>query len=544
MPTKLKFKENVRDDINKGISIVAAAVSTTMGPKGRNAIIADLVSDPYITKDGVTVAKSIKLEDRFENLGAKLIVRAAMKTAEEAGDGTTTCTVLTNEIYKQGLKYLSAGVNPIQLKKGMDLAVQDVINELKELSLEVKTSDQIKQVATISANNDDDIGELISQAFDAVGHDGVISIDESKTFEDMIEVVNGMQYKRGFMSPHFATDDAKTKADLAKPIIILYNGKIMSVKELLPLLEQLVKTDPQRNILIIADEIEGEALSTLVVNKLRGILNVCAIRTPGFGESKKAILEDIAIVTGGKVIDPELGETLINAQLSDLGSAEKITVTKGSTTIINGGGDPELVKARIKQLYAELDSAPSAYAAENILKRLARLKGGVAIIKLGAVSEVELNEKKDRVDDALSATRAAIDEGIVPGAGTAFLKIMKKLSSKDLSNLSDDQKLGYNLILQSLEKPAAQILENAGLKVDAIIEKILENKIEGFNVLTEEACNLIENGIIDPSKVERVALQNAESIASMLLTADVSIVEFPEESKIAPQDAMNQLQMM
>ena len=542
MPTKIQFNETLRGSIKYGVELVSKAVSVTMGPKGRNAIISEMVGDPYITKDGVTVARSINLQNRYHNLGAKLIVKAASKTAEEAGDGTTTCTVLTNEIYQQGYKYLQAGVNPIQLKQGIDLAVADVISKLKEMTNPVKTDEQIEQVATISANNDPVIGSLIAQAFKAVGRDGVISVDESKTFENEIEVVNGMQYKRGFISPHFATDEAKTTADLERPLVLIYNGKIMHMKEILPILEAVLKTDPKRNILIIADDIEGEAATTLAVNKLRGILNVCAIRSPGFGEAKKEILKDIAVVTGGDVIDPELGVTLEQAQLQHLGSADKIVVTKDTTTIIKGKGTEESVSRRIKQLTAELEAATSSYVAERISERIARLKGGVAILKLGAVSEVELKEKKDRVDDALNATRAAIDEGIVPGAGTAFIKVISNLPEREFK--FKDQKFGYDLILDAVVKPAYQILINAGLKADAIISDLQKGNIEGYNVLTDEEGDLLKMGVIDPVKVERVALQNAASAASMLLTADVGIVDFPESDKITPDQAANEFNML
>ena len=542
MATKIKFKDILRSNIKYGVELVSNAVSVTMGPKGRNAIISELVGDPYITKDGVTVARSINLQNKYHNLGAKLVVKAASKTAEEAGDGTTTCTVLTNEIYQQGYKYLQAGVNPIQLKQGIDSAVLDLTNELKELAKPVSTDAQIEQVATISANNDPIIGKLIAQAFEAVGRDGVISVDESKTFENEIEVVNGMQYKRGFISPHFATDDGKTTADLDKPVILIYNGKIMHMKEILPILEAVLKTDPKRNILIIADDIEGDAATTLAVNKLRGILNVCAIRSPGFGDAKKEILKDIAVVTGGDVIDPELGITLEQAQFQHLGSADKVIVTKDTTTIIKGKGSKESVDRRITQLSAELEGATSSYVAARISERIARLRGGVAILKLGAVSEVELKEKKDRVDDALNATRAAIDEGIVPGAGTAFIKVISNLSEKEFKN--KDQQFGYELILDAVIKPAYQILTNAGLKADAIISDLQKGNIKGYNVLTDEKGDLLEMGVIDPVKVERVALQNAASSASMLLTADVGIVDFPDTDKITPDQAASEFNMM
>ena len=528
---EIHFSDIARGELFEGVKKLADAVKVTMGPRGRNVLIQKSFGSPSITKDGVSVAKEIELPHTVENMGAQLVKEVASKTADEAGDGTTTATVLAYNIFKEGLRNITAGANPIEVKRGMDKAAEAIVSELKKIAKEVKDKKEIAQVATISANNDPRIGELIAEAMEKVGKDGVITVEEGKSLQDELEVVEGMQFDRGYLSPYFVTDPEKMEAVLENAYILLYDKKISNMKDLLPILEKIVQTG-NRPLLIIAEDVEGEALATLVVNKLRGTLNVCAVKAPGFGDRRKAMLQDIAILTGGQVITEELGRTLENATLEDLGQADRVVVDKENTTIVGGKGDKALVEARIKEIKAQIEKTTSEYDKEKLQERLAKLAGGVAVIKVGAATETEMKEKKDRVDDALAATKAAVEEGIVIGGGTALIRAAKKV---DLG-LEGDEKIGAEIILRAIKAPLKQIAENAGFDAGVVANKVeeAENENIGFNAATGEFVDMFEAGIVDPAKVERVALQNAVSVASLLLTTEATVSEIKEEKPAAP----------
>ncbi len=528
---EIHFSDIARGELYEGVKKLADAVKVTMGPRGRNVLIQKSFGSPSITKDGVSVAKEIELPHAVENMGAQLVKEVASKTADEAGDGTTTATVLAYNIFKEGLRNITAGANPIEVKRGMDKAAEAIVEELKKIAKEVKDKKEIAQVATISANNDPRIGELIAEAMERVGKDGVITVEEGKSLQDELEVVEGMQFDRGYLSPYFVTDPEKMEAVLENAYILLYDKKISNMKDLLPILEKIVQTG-NRPLLIIAEDVEGEALATLVVNKLRGTLNVCAVKAPGFGDRRKAMLEDIAILTGGQVITEELGRTLENATLEDLGQADRVVVDKENTTIVGGKGDKAAVEARIKEIKALIEKTTSEYDKEKLQERLAKLAGGVAVIKVGAATETEMKEKKDRVDDALAATKAAVEEGIVIGGGTALIRAAKKV---DLG-LEGDEKIGAEIILRAIKAPLKQIAENAGFDAGVVANKVeeAENENIGFNAATGEFVDMFEAGIVDPAKVERVALQNAVSVASLLLTTEATVSEIKEEKPAAP----------
>ncbi|ACM92987.1 chaperonin GroL [Nautilia profundicola AmH] len=524
------YSDVARNELLAGVEKLADAVRVTMGPKGRNVLLQRSFGAPHITKDGVSVAKEIELKHPVENMGAQLVKEVASKTADEAGDGTTTATVLAHAVFKEGLKYITAGANPVAVKRGMDKAVEAIIAELKKMSKTVENKEQIAQVATISANNDKKIGELIAEAMDKVGKDGVITVEEGKSLQDELEVVEGMQFDRGYLSPYFVTDTEKMVAELNDAYILLYDKKISNMKDLLPLLEQMVQAG-NKPLLIIAEDIEGEALATLVVNKLRGVLNVCAVKAPGFGDRRKAMLQDIAILTGGQVISEELGRTLESATLADLGQAGRVVVDKENTTIVDGRGDKAAIEARIAQIKKEIEETTSDYDREKLQERLAKLSGGVAVIKVGAATETEMKEKKDRVDDALSATKAAVEEGIVIGGGAAILKAAKNISV----NVEDaDEKIGVDIVKQAVKAPIKQIAKNAGFEPGIVAMKVEEaDENTGFNAATGEYVDMFKAGIIDPTKVERIALQNAVSVGSLLLTTEAAVTEVPED-KPAP----------
>ncbi len=529
MAKEIVYSDKARNELLAGVEKLADAVRVTMGPKGRNVLLQRSFGAPHITKDGVSVAKEIELKDPVENMGAQLVKEVASKTADEAGDGTTTATVLAHAIFKEGLKYITAGANPIAVKRGMDKAVEAIIAELKKMSKPVENKEQIAQVATISANNDKKIGELIAEAMDKVGKDGVITVEEGKSLEDELEVVEGMQFDRGYLSPYFVTNPDKMVAEYEDAYILLYDKKISNMKDLLPLLEQLVQQGGNKPLLIIAEDVEGEALATLVVNKLRGVLNVVAVKAPGFGDRRKAMLQDIAILTGGQVISEELGRTLESATLADLGQAGRIVVDKENTTIVDGKGDKAAIEARINQIKKEIEETTSDYDREKLQERLAKLSGGVAVIKVGAATETEMKEKKDRVDDALSATKAAVEEGIVIGGGAAILKAAKKA---EVESVDPDEQIGIDIIKRAVKAPIKQIASNAGYEPGVVVMTV-ENGDDnlGFNAATGEYVDMFEAGIIDPAKVERVALQNATSVGGLLLTTEAAVTEEPKEEK-------------
>ena len=518
-----------RQAILRGVNTLADAVKITLGPKGRNAVIEKKFGSPVITKDGVTVAKEIELQDPLENMGAQMVREVASKTSDVAGDGTTTATVLAQAIFREGVRIVAAGANPMSLKRGIDKAVDVAISEIKRLSREVK-GEMISQVGTISANTDKQIGSIIAEAMKKVGKDGVITVEESKTMETTLEVVEGMQFDRGYLSPHFVTDPERMECVLEDVSILIHEKKISSMKDLLPLLEQTAKT--AKPLLIIADDLEGEALATLVVNKLRGTLHCAAVKAPGFGDRRKAILEDIAVLIGGKALTEELGIKLENIKLGDLGRAKKVTIDKDNTTIVAGFGKAEEIKARIKQLRTQIEDTTSDYDKEKLQERLAKLVGGVAIIKVGAATETELKEKKARVEDAMHATRAAVEEGIVAGGGTALLRCLPALEKL---KLHDDEATGVNLVKRALEEPLRQIAQNAGYEGAVVVGRVRESKDDnfGFNAETGEFGDLIKAGVIDPAKVTRLALQNAASIVSLMLTTEVLIAEDTEENTAA-----------
>jgi chaperonin GroEL len=532
MAKKILYGVEARENLKKGVDALSNAVKVTLGPKGRNVIIEKSYGAPSITKDGVTVAKEIDLSDNVENMGAQMVKEVASKTNDVAGDGTTTATVLAQAIFNTGLKNVTAGANPMDLKRGIDKAVEAVIKNLKSQSKEIGDSfDKIEQVASISANNDFEIGKMIAEAMKKVKKEGVITIEEAKGTDTTVEVVEGMQFDRGYLSPYFVTDTEKMLADLEGAYILIYDKKISVMKELLPILEKVVQTG--RPFLIISEDIEGEALATLVVNKLRGSLKIAAVKAPGFGDRRKEMLEDIATITGGTVISEEKGYKLEDADLDQLGQAEKVHIDKENTTIVSGMGTKESIEARVGQIKAQIESSTSDYDKEKLQERLAKLAGGVAVIKVGAASEVEMKEKKDRFDDALHATRAAVEEGIVPGGGVAYLRAISALDS--LKGENEDEKIGIEIIRRAIEEPLRQIVENAGLEGSVVVQKVKEGKDDfGFNARTEQYENLLASGVIDPTKVTRIALENASSIAGMLLTTETVLAEIKEDKPASP----------
>jgi len=526
MAKEIYFSDNARNALYEGVKKLSDAVKVTMGPRGRNVLIQKSFGAPSITKDGVSVAREIELENTIENMGAQLVKEVASNTAEEAGDGTTRATVLAHSIFKEGLRNITAGANPIEVKRGMDKAAEAIIAELKSIAKEVKDKKEIAQVASISANSDEKIGNLIADAMDKVGKDGVITVEEAKGIEDELDVVEGMQFDRGYLSPYFATDTEKMEAVLENPFVLLFDKKVSSLKDLLPVLEQVQKSS--RPLLIVAEDIEGEALATLVVNKLRGILNIAAVKAPGFGDRRKAMLEDIAILTGGELISEELGRTLESVTPEDLGSAASIVIDKDNTTIVSGAGDKEKIEARVAMIKRQIDETSSDYDKEKLQERLAKLSGGVAVIKVGAATETEMKEKKDRVDDALSATKAAVEEGVVIGGGAALLHASNKINL----TLEGDQAIGAEIVKRALTAPLKQIATNAGFDAGVVANNVVTNENDnyGFNAATGEYVDMFAEGIIDPVKVERVALQNAISVSSLLLTTEATISDLKEET--------------
>jgi chaperonin GroEL len=526
MPKQLKFDEEARSALLRGVNIMAEAVKATLGPKGRNVVIDKKFGSPTITKDGVTVAKEIELKDPYEDMGAQMLKEVASKTSDIAGDGTTTATVLAQAIFREGLKNVTAGANPMALKRGIEAAVEAVNDELKKLSKSTKDKKEIAQVATIASNNDKTIGNLIAEAMEKVGKDGVITVEESKSADTVLDVVEGMQFDRGYLSPYFVTDAERMEVVLEDALVLIHEKKISVMKDMLPLLEQVARSG--KPLLIIAEEVEGEALATLVVNKLRGTLHTAAVKAPGFGDRRKAMLEDIATLTGGKAITEDLGIKLENIKLDDLGKAKKVVVDKDNTTIVEGAGKTKEIEGRIKQIRAQIEETTSDYDREKLQERLAKLAGGVAVIKVGAATETAMKEKKARVEDALNATRAAVEEGIVPGGGVALLRAAKAI---DGLKLEGDEKVGSLIVKRALEEPIRQIVENAGLEGSVIVEKVKNETAtsRGYDADSMTFVDMIQAGIIDPTKVERVALQNAASVASLLLTTEALITDLPEE---------------
>jgi len=532
MAKEIHFNTESRENLRKGVDILANAVKVTLGPKGRNVILDKKFGAPTVTKEGVSVAKEIELKDPVENMGAQLVKEVASKTADDAGDGTTTATVLAQAIFNTGIKNVAAGANPMDLKRGIDKAVQEVVKNLQSQSKDIKDSSEISQVATVSANNDHEIGKMIADAMDKVGKDGVITVEEAKGTETEVKTVEGMQFDRGYLSPYFVTNSDKMEAELENPYILIYDKKISAMKELLPVLEAVSQTG--KPLLIIAEDIEGEALATIVVNKIRGALKVAAVKAPGFGDRRKAMLEDIAILTGGTVISEERGYKLESATIDYLGTAEKVNIDKDNTTVVSGAGKKDDIVARVNQLKKQIDTTTSEYDKEKLQERLAKLSGGVAILYVGAATEVEMKEKKDRVDDALHATRAAVQEGIVAGGGTAFLRSVSSLDKLNLEN--DDQNTGVLIVKTALESPIRTIVENSGGEGSVIIQKIKEGKGDfGYNAAIDKFESMFKAGIIDPTKVSRLALENAASIAGLLITTECVVVDEPEtEAPTAP----------
>jgi len=526
MAKEIFFNTNARDKVKKGVDKLANAVKVTLGPKGRNVVIDKKFGAPTVTKDGVSVAKEIELKDAIENMGAQLVKEVASKTADDAGDGTTTATVLAQALFSHGIKNVAAGANPMDLKRGIDKAVDTVVAELHKQSKTINSSNEIAQVGSISANNDEEIGKMIAEAMEKVGKDGVITVEEAKGTETEVKTVEGMQFDRGYLSPYFVTDTERMEANLENPYILIYDKKISAMKELLPVLEGVAQTG--RPLLIISEDVDGEALATLVVNKIRGSLKIAAVKAPGFGDRRKAMLEDIAILTGGTVISEERGYKLESATIDYLGTAEKVNIDKDNTTIVNGAGDQEQIQARVHQIKQQIDNTTSDYDREKLQERLAKLSGGVAILYIGAATEVEMKEKKDRVDDALHATRAAVQEGVVAGGGVALVRAISALDSITTDN--DDQSTGINIVRLALEAPLRVIVENAGQEGSVVIQKVREGKDDfGYNARTDKYENLTSAGVIDPTKVTRLALENAASIASLLLTTECVIADEPEE---------------
>jgi len=531
MPKQIIFSDEARAALLRGVNIMAAAVKATLGPKGRNVVIDKKFGSPTITKDGVTVAKEIELKDNYEDMGAQMVKEVASKTSDIAGDGTTTATVLAQAIVRDGLKNVTAGANPMGLKRGIDKAVDVVVEDLKKMSKSTKDKKEIAQVASIAANNDKTIGSLIAEAMEKVGKDGVITVEESKSADTVLDVVEGMQFDRGYLSPYFVTDAERMECILEDALILIHEKKISVMKDMLPLLEQVARSG--KPFLIVAEDVEGEALATLVVNKLRGTLHTAAVKAPGFGDRRKAMLEDIAILTGGKAITEDLGIKLENIKLEDLGKAKKVVVDKDNTTLVEGAGKTATIEGRIKQIRAQIEETTSDYDREKLQERLAKLAGGVAVIKVGAATETAMKEKKARVEDALNATRAAVEEGIVPGGGVALLRASTAIDSLKLEG---DEKVGATIVKRALEEPIRQIVENAGLEGSVIVEKVKAEKVatRGFDAESMEFVDMMQAGIIDPTKVERVALQNAASVASLLLTTEALVTDLPEEKPAAP----------
>jgi len=527
---EIKYHAEARDRIMNGVNVLADAVKVTLGPKGRNVVIEKSFGAPLVTKDGVTVAKEIELADKFENMGAQMVREVASKTSDVAGDGTTTATILAQAIYREGSKLVAAGHNPMALKRGIEKAVETAVSELKKISKPTKDQKEISQVGTISANNDSTIGQIIAEAMNKVGKEGVITVEEAKSMETTLEVVEGMQFDRGYISPYFVTDPERMEAVLEEPYILAYEKKISNMKDLLPLLEQIAKMG--KPLIIIAEDVEGEALATLVVNKLRGTLKVCAVKAPGFGDRRKAMLQDIAILTGGQVISEDLGIKLENITINDLGKCKTIRVDKDNTTIVDGAGSREAIEGRIKQIRAQIEETTSNYDREKLQERLAKIVGGVAVIKVGAATEVEMKEKKARVEDALNATRAAVEEGIVPGGGVALLRCIPALDEMDANG---DEAFGVSIVKRALEEPVRQIANNAGLEGSVVVERVKsENGAFGLNAETEVYGDLVEAGVIDPTKVVRFALQNASSVAALMLTTEAMVAEKPKKKEPVP----------
>jgi chaperonin GroEL len=526
----LQYDEEARKSILKGVNTLADAVKVTLGPKGRNVILEKTFGAPTVTKDGVTVAKEIELEDKFENMGAQMVREVASRTSDVAGDGTTTATILAQAIYREGAKSVAAGYNPMDIKRGIDKAVQIVVDELGKLTKPTKDQKEIAQVGTISANNDEGIGNIIAEAMNKVGKEGVITVEEAKGLETELDIVEGMQFDRGYLSPYFITNPEKMEVNYEDPYILIYDKKISNMKELLPILEQIAKMG--KPLMIISEDIEGEALATLVVNKLRGTLHVVGVKAPGFGDRRKAMLEDIAVLTGGKLISEEMGSKLENAKVEDLGRCRKLTIDKDNTTIIDGAGERASLEGRVKQIRAQIEETTSDYDREKLQERLAKLVGGVAVIKVGAATETELKEKKARVEDALNATRAAVEEGIVPGGGVAYIRcipVLEKLA------LDGDQQVGVTIVKRALEEPLKMIAQNAGAEGNIVVEKVKDKKGSfGFNAATDEYEDLVKAGVIDPKKVTRFALQNASSVASLMLTTQCMVAEKPKKEAGMP----------
>jgi chaperonin GroEL len=527
MAKQILYSEAARASILRGVNQLADAVKATLGPKGRNAILDKKFGAPLITKDGVTVAKEIELKDPYENMGAQLVREVASKTSDVAGDGTTTATVLAQAIYREGVKNITAGANPMDIKRGIDKAVEAVVVELKKLSRPCNEKKGISQIGTISANNDPTIGDLIAEAMEKVGKDGVITVEEAKSMSTSLDVVEGMQFDRGYISPYFVTDAERMEASLEDAFILIHEKKVSGMKDLLPLLEQVAKMG--KPLIIIAEDVEGEALATLVVNKLRGTLNVAAVKAPGFGDRRKAMLEDIAVLTGGQVISEDLGLKLENVKLTDLGRAKRVTIDKDNTTIVEGAGDEKKIQARIKQIKAQVEETTSDYDREKLQERLAKIVGGVAVINVGASTETEMKEKKARVEDALHATKAAVEEGVVPGGGVALLRCVSALESLKLDH---DQQVGVTIVRRALEEPIRQIAQNAGLEGSVVVDRVKKEAATiGFDAAAEKYVDMLEAGIIDPTKVTRYALQNAASVAGLMLTTEVMVTEIPEEKR-------------
>ncbi len=530
MAKQLQFDESARKALLKGVEKLSTAVKVTLGPKGRNVVLDKKFGAPTVTNDGVTIAKEIELEEPFENMGAQLLKEVATKTNDVAGDGTTTATVLAYSMIREGLRSVAAGINPMEIKRGMGTAVEIAVEDIQETSKEIKEKGEIAQVAAISANNDNDIGELIADAMEKVGKDGVITVEESKSMDTNLEVVEGMQFDRGFLSPYFVTNRDTQVAVFENPFILIHDKKISNMKDLLPVLEKIAQAG--KPLLLIAEDVEGEALATLVVNNLRGTLNVCAVKAPGFGDRRKAMLEDISILTGGQVISEELGLKLENTDVAQLGTAKRVNVDKENTTIIEGAGTEKDIKDRIAQIKVQIDETTSDYDREKLQERLAKLAGGVAVINVGAATEVELKEKKHRVEDALSATRAAIEEGIIPGGGVTLVQAVKALNKNDADALTEAEQVGYKIVKRALEEPIRQIATNAGLDGSIVVERAKnEAKGSGFDAAKMEWTDLMGAGIIDPAKVTRSALQNASSIAGLLLTTEATITDLPEKKE-------------
>jgi chaperonin GroEL len=524
---EIKYSAQAREKIIRGVDTLANAVKVTLGPKGRNVLLEKSWGSPTTTKDGVTVAKEIELEDRFENMGAQMVKEVASKTSDVAGDGTTTATILAQAIYREGSKLVAAGSNPMSIKRGIEKAVEMTVEELKKLSKPTKEKTEIAQVGTVSANNDRAIGDIIAEAMEKVGKEGVITVEEAKSMETTLEIVEGMQFDRGYLSPYFVTDPEKMEVHLEEPYILLHEKKVSSMKDMVPVLEQIARSG--KPLLLIAEDVEGEALATLVVNKIRGTLQCVAVKAPGFGDRRKAMLEDIAVLTGGQVISEDLGLKLENVTLNDLGTAKRITVDKDNTTVVDGGGSRSALEGRVKQIRAQIEETTSDYDREKLQERLAKLIGGVAVINVGAATEAEMKEKKARVEDALNATRAAVEEGIVPGGGVALIRAIKALEK---AKLEGEEQLGVNLIKRALEEPVRQIANNAGFEGSVVVQKVMEGKGNfGFNAETGEYEDLVKVGIIDPTKVTRFALQNAASVAGLLMTTEAMVAEKPESKK-------------